>query len=189
MPKHWIDTDSFIEAKNGLYSFDIAPEFWAFLDSMNDEGLVASSTLVRDELLKGTDELEKWAREHKPTAILVEPDEDAQMTLGAEWGEKKQDQRSTSMFVEPDEDTQMAFRRVSEYVTETYAPNQARKFLGVADPWLIAHAMASGGKVVTQETRVGENSPLVKIPNVCDAFGVESMNIDDMLHELGASFS
>ena len=63
-----------------------------------------------------------------------------------------------------------------------------RQFLAKADPWLIAHAIASGGKVVTQETRAGENSRRAKIPNVCDFFGVEAMNMDDMLRELGASF-
>ena len=63
-----------------------------------------------------------------------------------------------------------------------------RQFLAKADPWLIAHAIASGGKVVTQETRADEASPRVKIPNVCDFFGVESLNMDDMLRELGASF-
>ena len=160
MPEYWIDADVFIQAKNGPYAFDVAPEFWAFWDRMNDKGLVASSSLVRDELLDGTDALAEWARER----------------------------RASAMFVEPDAGTQMAFQEVAQHVSERYAPNQARKFLVVADPWLIAHAMASGGKVVTQETRAGENSRRVKIPNVCDFFGVESLNMDDMLRELGASF-
>ena len=179
MPEYWIDTDAFIEAKNGLYALDVAPEFWVFLDRMNHAGRVASSTLVRDELLKGTDELEKWARERRATA------EDAQMTLGAEWAGER---GASAMFVEPDAGTQIAFREVAQYVSQRYEPNQARRFLAVADPWLIAHAIASGGKVVTQETRADETSPLVKIPNVCDFFGVEAMNMDDMLRELGASF-
>ena len=92
------------------------------------------------------------------------------------------------LFIQPDWSTQAEFKRVSEYVRETYAPNQARKFLAAADPWLIAHAIASGGKVVTQETRADETSPRVKIPNVCDAFGVETLNTYQMLRELGASF-
>ena len=159
MPEYWIDTDAFIEAKNGLYALDVAPEFWAFWDRMNDAGRAASSMLVRDELLVGMDELAEWASER-----------------GA-----------TSMFVEPDEGTQVAFQEVAQHVSDRYEPNQARKFLAVADPWLTAHAIASGGKVVTQETRAGENSQRVKIPNVCDAFGVESLNMYDMLRELGAT--
>ena len=97
---------------------------------------------------------------------------------------------NTGLFIQPDWSTQAESKRVSEYVRETYAQNQnqMRQFLAKADPWLIAHAIAGGGKVVTQETRAGENSRRVKIPNVCDFFGVESLNMDDMLRELGASF-
>lgn len=159
MPEYWIDTNVFIQAKNGPYAFDIAPGFWALLDEMTAEGRIASSTLVRDELLVGMDELAEWARER----------------------------RATSMFIEPDLDTQVAFQEVAQHVSDRYDSNQAREFLAAADPWLIAHAIASGGKVVTQETRAGENSQRVKIPNVCDFFGVESMNMDDMLRELGAT--
>lgn len=159
MPDYWIDSDVFIQAKNGPYGFDIAPGFWAVLDRMNGMGLVASSTLARDELMAGNDELADWARERGATA----------------------------MFVEPDEGTQASFQRVAQHVRGRYAENQAAKFLSGADPWLIAHSMSSGGKVVTQETRVGDNSEQVKIPNVCDFFGVESLNMYQMLRELGAS--
>ena len=148
------------------------------MDRMNEAGRVANSSLVRDELLDGTDALAEWARERRATA------EATQLTLGAEWARER---RATSMFIEPDLDTQVAFQEVAQHVSERYEPNQARKFLDVADPWLIAHAIASGGKVVTQETRAGENSQRVKIPNVCDAFGVESLNMYDMLRELGAT--
>ena len=178
MPEYWIDTDVFIQAKNGPYAFDVTPEFWALLDSMNEAGRVASSSLVYRELQRVKDDLAEWARERRATA------EDAQLTLGPEWARER---RATSMFVEPDPDTQMAFQEVAQHVSERYDPNQAAMFLAAADPWLIAHAMASGGKVVTQETRAGENSKRVKIPNVCDAFGVESLNMDDMLRELGAT--
>ena len=92
------------------------------------------------------------------------------------------------MLIQPDWSTQAEFKRVSEYVRETYAQNQMRQFLAKADPWLIAHAIASSGKVVTQETRADENSRRAKIPNVCDAFGVETLNTYQMLRELGASF-
>lgn len=159
MPEYWIDSDVFIQAKNGLYGFDVAPEFWADLDRMNSMGIVASSTVVRNELMDGNDELAKWAKERGATA----------------------------MFVEPDEDTQTVFQRVAQYVHDTYPEYHAAKFLDVADPWLIAHAMAGGGKVVTQETRAIANSTKAKIPDVCDFFGVETMDMYQMLRELGVS--
>ena len=95
MPEYWIDANVFIQAKNGPYAFDIAPGFWAFLDSMNEAGRVASSSLVRDELLVGMDELAEWARERGETA----------------------------MFVESDLDTQMAFQDVAQHVSDKYAQN------------------------------------------------------------------
>ena len=76
---------------------------------------------------------------------------------------------------------------MARHVSGRYERNQAGLFLAKADPWLTAHAIAGGGKVVTQETRVGDNSRRVKIPNVCDFFGVESLNVYEMLRELGAT--
>lgn len=114
---------------------------------------------VYDELLKKDDEVAKWARER----------------------------RTTALFVEPDEGVQTAFREVTRHVQGEYAANQAAVFLSGADPWLIAHAMARGGKVVTLETRVSANSQKVKIPNVCDAFNVGFANTYAMLRELGVS--
>ena len=96
--------------------------------------------------------------------------------------------RSAGLFIQPDRSTQEAFRRVSDYVTETYAQNQARGFLDAADSWLIAHAIAGGGKVVTLEVKAPSESKRVKIPNVCEFFGVEYLNTYQMLRELGASF-
>ena len=160
MPEFWTDTNVFIQAKDGPYAFDIAPGFWSLLDEMTAEGRIASSGLVYDELQRIKDDLAEWARSRK----------------------------NTGLFIQPDRGTQVEFRRVSEYVRETYAQNQARQFLAKADPWLIAHAIAGGGKVVTMEVRVPANSQKVKIPNVCDAFGVETLNTYQMLRELGASF-
>ena len=159
MLKYWIDSNVFIQAANGPYGFDIAPGFWVALDRMTASGQIASSLTVYDELLKKDDKVAKWARER----------------------------RTTALFVEPDEGVQTAFREVTQHVQSEYAANQAAMFLSGADPWLIAHAMASGGKVVTQEPRVGDDSTKVKIPNVCDFFGVESLNVYDMLRELGVS--
>ena len=160
MPEYWIDSNVFIQAANGPYGFDIAPGFWVALDNLTASGRIVSSSTVYDELLKKDDEVAKWARERRT---------------------------ATALFVEPDEGVQTAFQEVAQYVQSEYATNQAAKFLSGADPWLIAHAMASDGKVVTQEARVGDDSIKVKIPNVCDFFEVESLNVYEMLRELGVS--
>ena len=158
LPEFWLDSSIFIEAAKGPYGFDIAPGFWTSLDQMVEEGRIASSLEVYRELTVGEDDLEEWAR-HR---------------------------RSSGLFLEPDAAVQDRFRAVAEYVNNHYAANQASTFLDAADPWMIAHAAAYGGTVVTLETRVPDNSQKAKIPNVCDQFNVRSINTYQMLRELGA---
>ena len=160
MPKFWIDASVLIQAKNGPYGFDIVPGFWTFMDRMSAAEAMSSTTLVYDELVQDSeDELAEWAKER----------------------------RGSPLFTEPDEDVQRALADIALHVVENYESNQAAQFLRKADAWLIAHAVAHGGKVATQETRVDTTSKKVKIPNVCDAFGIEAVNMYQMMRELGAS--
>ena len=57
-----------------------------------------------------------------------------------------------------------------------------------ADPWVIAHAIAHGGVVVTFEARAPVNSQQVKIPNVCQHFHMRCITTYQMLRELGVSW-
>ena len=59
----------------------------------------------------------------------------------------------------------------------------------MADPWVIAHAMSEGAIVVTKELPNSSVSKRIKIPDVCDAFGVEWMNDFDFVDEIGIKFS
>lgn len=56
----------------------------------------------------------------------------------------------------------------------------------MCDPWVIALAQLHGGKVVTEESRGSEKRP--KIPDVCDALGIECLRIADLIEELNWSF-
>ena len=138
----------------------IAPGFWSFLEQKANEGTIASSRLVYQELHNGAeDELRAWAEARKDGGL----------------------------FVEPDSHVQAAFQEIADYVNANYPLHQAAQFLSGADPWIIAHAKAHGGRVVTFEVRAPSSSR-PKIPDICDQFGVESMNIYGVLRELGASF-
>ena len=59
----------------------------------------------------------------------------------------------------------------------------------IADPWVIAHAMAEGAVVVTKEEPAGDQTRRIKIPDVCNALGVEWMNDFEFLNEIGVRFS
>lgn len=42
----------------------------------------------------------------------------------------------------------------------------------IADPWVIAFARSEGAIVVTKESPAGEDSRRIKIPDVCNAYGI-----------------
>lgn len=78
--------------------------------------------------------------------------------------------------------------KVADYVVHRYDQVEAGKFLSGADPWLVAHAYAYGGTVVTFEKLVPPESGKPKIPNVCAHFNVDCMDLFDMLQSIRFSF-
>ena len=97
------------------------------------------------------------------------------------------ERRYTRLVVEPNAEVQVGVTKIADYVTEYFSANSAASFLKGADPWVIAHALATDGVVVTQETRVPANSTKAKIPNICEEFRVPWVNMYQMLRELGVS--
>ncbi len=93
-------------------------------------------------------------------------------------------ERNKSIFSPPTED-EMAF------VAELFQIAHFRQLVSedailrggfVADPWLIARAKARGGCVLTEE----KHKPnAAKIPNVCQHFGIDYCNIEDLLRRKG----
>ncbi|MEX2530539.1 MAG: PIN domain-containing protein [Gemmatimonadota bacterium] len=55
----------------------------------------------------------------------------------------------------------------------------------VADPFVVARAMKSGASVVTEEEWKRNGA---KIPNVCEYFGVECMNLEGLMAREGWTF-
>ena len=160
MPEYWLDSNSFIEPSKGPYHPDIVPGFWTFLEQKADDGVIASCLRVYEELQRLQDDLSKWASKVN----------------------------ARGFFVAPDPSVQAAFGEIADHVKNNYPDHNASQFLDGADPWLIAHAKAHGGKVVTFETRAGPISRKLKVPNVADRFGVNTLDLYRLLHELSASF-
>lgn len=63
------------------------------------------------------------------------------------------------------------------------------KFRSVADPWVIAHAMAEGAVVVTKEAFETNSTKRIKIPNVCEALGVPWIDEFGFIAEVGIRFN
>ncbi|WFN33466.1 DUF4411 family protein [Methanogenium sp. S4BF] len=152
--KYLLDSNVFIEAKNGYYSFNIAGGFWDWLELFMEEQSFLTIREVRKELTDYNDELKDWIIQFQP-----------------------------SQFIEEDLEIQQNMREITNYVLnhETFSPENKSMFLAKADPWLIATAMARGYVVVTHENKVGKGAKKVKIPNICETFGVEYINVFELM--------
>lgn len=62
------------------------------------------------------------------------------------------------------------------------------KFRSVADPWVIAHAMAEKATVVTKENYETNPTKRIKIPNVCKTLGVECIDDFELIRRLKLRF-
>ena len=62
------------------------------------------------------------------------------------------------------------------------------KFATGADGWLVACARVQGAAVVTNEAKVPESRREIKLPDVCEEFGVEHPNVFEMLRALEVQF-
>lgn len=156
--RYCLDANIFIQAKNLHYHFDICPGFWDWLEQQ--DGTVGSIVPVYEELVAGDDELGPWAKERKTEGFFADISDIA---------------------------IQEILREIATYVVGHYEPQHAGKFLNGADPWLIAYAQVSDCTIVTSEI-LAPGAKKVKIPNVCEEFGVDYTDCFTMLKGLGIRF-
>lgn len=158
--RYCLDANVFIQAKNGPYGMDFHPSFWKWIDRQADAGILFSSKMVFEELSKGGDELAKWVKERRDSKLFLEPSAEAYRFMS----------------------------QIADYINTHYPAHQAKRFLNGADPWIVAQSKAEGATVVTHERRAGEDSKVVKIPNICDQLKVDYIDPFKMLRLLKARF-
>lgn len=159
MTTYVLDSNAFIQAKNREYGFDFCPAFWDWIDEANAHGRVFSIEKVRDELIGGSDELAAWAHA-----------------------------RDDSFFIAPDNDVVTALRALSEWTSDAdYEPAAKATFLGIADAYLVAEAMAHEHAIVTHE-HVDGSKRRIKIPEAAIPNGVKCLNPYEMLRTEHARF-
>ena len=154
-----LDANVFIEAARRYYAFDIAPRFWQILIDHASSGQVFSLDHVKAELMRGKDELAEWA---------------------------KNDFHESFVSTENDE-VIAAYRRIMIWSQGQAKFTESAKveFARAADAWLVAYAVAKGCIVVTHEQFNSESKARIKIPNVCQVFGVRYVDTFQMMRELG----
>ena len=170
MSEFWIDSNIYLRSRFGVLALDIAPRFWDHLANFGSVGRISSPVEVYNELLRNSldgDQFNTWVKQHR-----------------------------NSLFTDINDNAQRNWGLISDYVERTYATNNAMEFMAGADPWLIAHAIESRGRIVTNESVTREpghsqNTGLidtkVRIPNVAQQFGVTRISLPDMLRALGVN--
>lgn len=155
-----LDANTYIQAKNQYYGMDICPAYWDWLDQQVELGELASIDMVGMELKAGHDELAKWAKD-RPHHFISNDDEATQ---------------------------QVFIGIVQHLMTGDYNAGSRDNFIAKADPWIIAKASVLGATVVSHESRLEPTTKKVKVPNVCDEFGVTCISTFELLRSLRARF-
>lgn len=146
-----------------MFAFDINSSFWSWLDGALKQGIVVAPQKVYREIvenIKQKDDLAVWVKSR----------------------------RKNGLSIEPDGDVFRATKQIANYVFNSgrYQQPFALEFSRGADPWLIAHAMAKKGVIVTQETDRHPDAQKVRIPDVAGHFGTSCIKVWDMLRALKA---
>ena len=160
--KYLIDANSLIRPARAYYPFDFAPSFWQQLRPKISLDKIAVLDKVRDELLKGTDELSAWISDLPNECILST--QDIQIL---------QKYRDVLNFIQQ-----------SDQYTESSLRLWSRE--NIADPWLIAAAKVYGYTLLSFEQSAGRittrsNNP--KLPDVARHFQVPYTSLFDMMRQ------
>jgi len=155
-----LDTDVFIRAKRDHYRFRVCPGFWDWIVTANQAGIVFSIASVQAELTVAPDDVGNWAAA-----------------------------QSAAFFLTPTAPVTAALATVSTWATQqNYQPQAIADFFSKADYWLVAHALATGHRVVTHEVSVPDSKKKIKIPDACIGVGVSYTTPFQMLDDEGARF-
>lgn len=164
-PSYLIDSDVLITAKNSYYAFGICPGFWSSLLHGHSHGHLHSIDRFRQELLRGRrdEDLVQWVRESVPGDFFLASDGDEIVA---------------------------AYGRIIRWATDNpqYRDAAKARFTGGADGWLVAHGMATGKTVITNEESSPNSLNKIKLPDACHAFSVHCDNTFSMLHRLGVQY-
>jgi hypothetical protein len=171
--KYWLDANIFITAKNSIYAFEINTTLWAWLETQLKAKVVMSPSRVFQEIMdfKKEDPLKQWARPRKDMGLCIEPNKEVSRCLSV---------IADHLY------TATSVKRKGKKEELRYKPAQANVFSRGADAFVIAHAMESGGTVVTFESEQHPDSQKIRIPDVCAHFNVPCIDLRGLLVALQA---
>lgn len=162
--QYLLDANVLMEAKRRYYRFGLCPGFWDCLAWQYKQGTLGSIDRIKKEIDHGKDDLTQWAKQAAPMgffAATTEPEIAAWFGKMVVWAQAE----------------------------KQYLPEAKAEFAKGNDAWLVAYAKQHDLTVVTHETFDANVKNRVKIPNVCDEFGVHYVDTFDMLEALETQFT
>ncbi len=155
--KYVLDTNVLIAAFNTYYNHDTCPGFWDFLGHQFHRRQVVVVDRVFGEIEVGT-----------PLAQLIRTLHDFKFASTAS------------------QNIAVHLREILDWVADCaqYTEETQREFEQAADCWIVAFAKATNAIVVTNE-KFNDQTPRVKIPNVCRQFGIECIETFEFVRRLG----
>jgi len=163
--KFLIDSNSLITPYKMYYPFDFAKKFWDQLFERIENQDVIVLDLVKDELIKGDDDLSEWISKINHELVLdrIQPE-------------------IISNYKEV-----LDYLQTSGLYLEKALTNWSNAH--IADPWLIASARKYGLTVITLEKpnaglKESNKAGSAKIPDVCNAFDVPCKDLFYMMRSL-----
>lgn len=166
MSLYIVDSNFFIQAHRAYYPIDVIQSFWTKVKQLAEEGKIKSIDKVKTEIYSNAsheDELKGWCEDNLPNDFFLD----------------------TSSSVSDYTDIVVWANSMSNF----YKRSAIQEFLAtdLADPWLVAHAKANNYTIVTYEKSEPNRKSRIKIPEVCNQFGVRYINTVDLLRELNES--
>ena len=163
MSLYLVDSNFFIQAHRAYYPLDVVTSFWVKISELAGQNKIISIDKVKNEIYDNStheDELKAWCVAHLPES-----------------------------FFNSSEDVIAKYVDIVNWANSMnhhYKPSAIEEFLGtdLADSWLVAFAMAKDCTIVTYEKSEPLGKRRIKIPEVCNQFGVRYVNTVDMLREL-----
>jgi predicted nucleic acid-binding protein len=157
--KYCLDTNVLIQAWTWYYAPDICADYWQCLEAIIERGDIFIAEEVFREIEKEDDSLCLWVRKNKDIFVHL-INENVEICLN-------------KVYENP------IHHRLADTV----------KGRSLADPWVIAHAMAEGAIVVTKENKELQSRKKVKIPDVCDNLNIEWINDFEFIRRMGIKFN
>ncbi|MGC4002901.1 MAG: DUF4411 family protein [Pirellulales bacterium] len=160
MTRFLLDSNVLIESNQRYYSQDFCPAFWDWLVHHNAQNAIYSIDKVYDEISGAGDNLSDWADSYR-----------------------------SALFMPTTAEMSSALSHIAQWVVQSrYTDNAVSEFLAAADYYLCAYALVYGYTVVTHEVSKPDHKSKVKIPDVCNAVGVEWTDIFHVLKKLRTRF-